>query len=198
MAKKKPYKTLSLEERVQIAYMLNDGRTITEIAKSLERSKSTITREIEKYAVDKPSKKNNCQFYVSHTCQKQNLCNERCGSKKSCRLCKKHRCKELCSDYSEALCDKLCETPYVCNGCDTNNANCRFSRRVYDPAEAHKQATQTKHNKATGYDYTDQELDIINNTISPLILHGQSPYTALVTAKAELSKNNIHISKTTL
>lgn len=198
MAVKKQYKTLSLEERVHIACLLREKKSVTEIGRELGRSASTILREIKNYAVIKESDKNNCQFYMGKTCDIHNLCSKECGSHKACRLCKVHQCNEICPDYSEAFCDRLCESPYVCNGCGHNNSNCRFNKRIYDPSAANKKAGATKHNKATGYDYTDQELDIINGLISPLILNGQSPYAALVTVKADLDENGIHISKSTL
>ncbi len=196
MAKKK-FKTLSLEEGVCIAYMLNNGQTATDIGRDLDRSPSTILREIKNYSVDKPSKKNHCKFHVAKTCTRHHLCDDACNKKKLCRLCPK-QCYTFCEDYKEDTCKKLCEPPYVCNGCEDNNPNCKFTRRIYDPAEADKKAREIKHNKATGYDYTDEELDIINALVSPLILNGQSPYAILVSIKADLDKNGISISKSTL
>ncbi len=192
------YKTLSLEDRVMIAARLKDNRSYTEIGREIGRSSSTVLREIQNYSIDKPTDKNDCQFATAHTCDVHNLCNKACGKRKLCRLCNSIDCKRYCSDYSEAICERLCEPPYVCNGCSSNSTNCRYKRRVYDPSEADKKARETRRTKASGYDYTDEELDFINRLVSPLILNGQSPYAILVSVGPELDKRGIHISKSTL
>ena len=196
MSKKAQYRVLSDIDRATIAVMLNKGASLSAIARETGRSLSTIIREIRNHATVIKSEKNNCQFYFSRSCVQHNACGRHCPNK-LCRKCRA-QCWKTCGDYSEAICDRLCESPYVCNGCPKNNAGCRFNRTVYDPATANKAAYEVRHAKSAGYDYTDDELDFIDRIISPLIKNGLSPYAALKIAEPKLKKKGISLSRSTL
>lgn len=50
--RQKKYKRLSFKERVQIELFIQEGRSKSYISNSLNRSRSTITREINKWVVN--------------------------------------------------------------------------------------------------------------------------------------------------
>ncbi len=199
MSKKTPkHKVLSEGERYNICFLLNEGKTFSEIARTLNRSVSTITREIDGHTVKYKSKKNNCKSYFARTCERKGICDRDCNRRYLCRKCSIGKCWTYCKDYDEKTCDKLLEPPYVCNGCTKNNTNCRYSRVIYDPKIAHEKAVDVRKTKSAGYDYTDEQIEIINALISPQIENGASPFAALVAKKDELARHNISLSKNTL
>ena len=204
MTKKTQYKVLSDNERLKICFMLNEGKSLAEISRALERNASTISREVRAYAISKDSKENTCLYYLTKRCEKRGVCGKS-GCNKLCRSCRpggrgnKILCNETCPDYVEAFCDLLEKPPYVCNACAKRNSQgCHYNHRIYDPDVAKDEAESVRKGKSAGYDYTDDELDIINRTISPLIKRGLSPYAALVASSDSLKNDGISLSKSTL
>lgn len=199
MPKQKQYRVLSYEERIKIALMLNENKKSSEIARELGRSVSTITREIKNYAITEPCKQNDCMEWHSKTCRKHNICGNNNCHKLCCR-CRQKDCRSKCSDYRPALCDRLCDNPpYICNGCEYFKKGCRFERRIYYPSKANMRANEIKIEKSAGYDYTDEELDMINKIMTPLIRdQKQAPYAALIAAMPKLAKAGISLSRSTL
>ena len=109
-----PNKHLTYEERNFIEIGLNNGRNFAQIANDLNKSRTTIMREVQGHKFRKnPSGFNNSK----------NLCKNR-------HECKKFNCtkKEKC--YEEEICLKLTGAPYVCNGCEQKN-KCRKIKYYY-------------------------------------------------------------------
>ncbi len=197
MQKKAAYRVLSTADRAKIQCRLNDGTTMSDIAKELDRSISTITREIDKHKITIESAKNHCLYYFSG-CNKHDVCDNPCFSRK-CSRCHKKNCWEYCEDYTEAYCERLSIPPYVCNGCpEYDKQSCHYNKSFYDAGAADRAASKIKHSKAAGYDYTEAELNTIDDIISPLIKNGHSVYAALVESKDILESKNISLSKSTL
>ncbi len=188
------YKMLSIDERFRIESALNDGKTPNMIAKQLERSPATILREINRHKLMEKSP-NDCYGYLEKTCQKRGVCAKNCTY-----LCKRCRygksCNDICSDYVPAYCDDLQESPYVCNGCDNQNA-CKLTKYYYRANQADKTAIAELRDKRTGFNYTDAEIKIIDKELSPLVKNGQTPYAALLAKQDVLKKKDISISKNT-
>ena len=97
-------KQLDLSKRRVIANGLNNNLTATEIAKSLNCHKSTISREVFKYRYlsfkgdDKPS--------LCSTCSKNISCNlkHRCGRMMCSSKCVGCKSLEICDKYLEIKC----------------------------------------------------------------------------------------------
>jgi len=70
----KKHRRLTLKERIQIETLLNENRSKAYIAKQLNRSRSTISREINKL-VNKPNDKYDVN--LSHWCAKDDYLNKR-------------------------------------------------------------------------------------------------------------------------
>ena len=70
----KKHRRLTLKERVQIETLLNENRSKAYIAKRLKRSRSKITREINKLVVSSNDK---YDAHLSHWCAKDDYLNKR-------------------------------------------------------------------------------------------------------------------------
>ena len=122
-------KHMTLNDRISIQEGLDNGYSIRTIARTINKSPSTVMREIEKHKtvkgkrrpdlLDECALKKDCSIY--HLCQGID-CNSQC------RTCEK--CKSICPNYSPAHCDLIRKSPYVCNGCNKFNI-CMYSRIIY-------------------------------------------------------------------
>ena len=93
-------KHITNAEHIKIETLLSQGFSIRSIADFLEKSPSTISREIQKLSLVKIP--NSCD------CNEYNGCNVKhvCGSKdcnKKCRLC--HLAKKYCEHYNKRSCE---------------------------------------------------------------------------------------------
>ena len=70
----KKHKRLTLKERVQIETLLNENNTKAYIAKRLDRSRSTISREVNKWVQNKYDK---YEAHLAHWCAKDDYLNKR-------------------------------------------------------------------------------------------------------------------------
>ncbi|MDD5865943.1 MAG: IS30 family transposase [bacterium] len=174
-------KKLSYSERVIIERMLNKDMTFSTIANVLERSASTISREILRYRCFTSkatiSSDNDCTHYVS--CQRNRLClspdSHDCYGYR-CKKCPEgFDCRTLCKYYESRHCDMLDKPPYVCSGCPSEKQKqCRKDHAYYTAHRAdsaHKKALKESH---SGIRKTPDELIEIGAIITPLIKKGQS------------------------
>lgn len=167
----KNYKHLSLEERVLIEDRLNFQKSIRSIAKELGKSPSTILREIRNHSVIIKEEFTDC--LNRKDCNYRRLCGKT-DCKKLCSRCS-IPCRKFCTDYVKAFCDKLTESPYVCNGCSNLNL-CRRERNLYRANKAEQFYREELTVSRAGFDITEKELNTINELASPMLKHGLSPY----------------------
>ena len=148
----KPNKHLTYEERNFIEIGLNQGRNFTEIGNDLNKSRTTIMREVLNHKFRKmPSGFNNSG----------NLCKNR-------HECKRFDCtkKEKC--YEEEICDKLIGAPYVCNGCELKN-KCRKIKYYYYAKFANDEYSEKLRESRYGIDLSKEEAYELDKLITPLI-----------------------------
>lgn len=161
-------------ERLQIEQWLKDRISIKQIAMRLNKSPSTISREIRARAISSDKyapcrihnrciKRNSCQIH--YLCSDKPNCTKRCST---CNLCNK-----LCQDYQEQFCYKLSEPPYVCNGCTEEN-QCVLRKKYYLHGKAHETYRKMLVESRTGANITEDELLALDEIVSPLIMRGQS------------------------
>jgi hypothetical protein len=101
-------KHLTLDERTIIQVSLGEGKTLGEIAKTLGKATSTISREVRNHAV---TVRKGAYGYVLNECVHRHHCRENgiCISKpdcvtKNCRFCKE--CNSNCSKFEREVCSK--------------------------------------------------------------------------------------------
>ncbi|MBR3600812.1 MAG: IS30 family transposase [Lachnospiraceae bacterium] len=179
-------KHLTYAKRCKIETLLDEGESMRYIAEKVGCSPSTISREIKKHTLIKKSFSNDC--LNRSNCQKKHACGS-VSCKGRCRKCSK--CKKYCDEYIQALCDML-EERGLCNGCHQLNV-CHFEKKLYKATIADKEYRETLVERRNGFDLTYEQIELINNQVSPLIKKGQSPYHIKQALGNELS-----ISESTL
>lgn len=165
------HKHLTLSDRIFIQQSLNDHLRFNVIAKTLNKDPSTISKEVRRSMEIQPSshyKGNDCKYFDS--CTESKLCNKGCFE--LCRFCNEVNCWEYCSNYEPSVCPGIKTPPYVCNGC-TNVNNCFYEKHFYNAAHAQKLYDTTLTESRKGINMTPDELQKLNELISPLIRSGQ-------------------------
>lgn len=184
-------KHLTLSDRIFIEKSLNEHKHFNEIAQSLCKDPSTISKEIIRYMDDKPIlhyKGNDCIHFNS--CTESRLCSSCCPE--FCRYCNDHDCRWLCNKYEPNRCPGINTPPYVCNGC-VNASDCTFSKQFYIAEKAHAQYMERLHASRQGINVSPQQLQGLNDLISPLIRQGQ-PLSHIYTSH----RSEIPVSRRTL
>ena len=177
---------LTLEERIIIETMLNENQSLKSIARKLERSTSTISREIKVHTVIIPRKTmNNCKN--QYGCVHRHVCSDTCRRK--CKDCA--RCIHHCPDYIPNTCERLLVPPYVCNGCSVQR--CRLERKYYKASSAQRAYKAVLADCRKGFNVTEEQLEMIDKKVSPLLKQGLSPYHV-----AQTIKHDIPVSESTI
>ena len=147
-----PNKHLTYEERNFIEIGLNNGRKFSELAKDLNKNRTTIMREVANHKFRKnPSGFNNSK----------NLCKNR-------YKCKKFDCSKKEKCYEEEICMKLTGAPYVCNGCEQKN-RCRKIKYYYYSKFANDEYNEKLRTSRVGINLSKEEAYDIDKLITPLI-----------------------------
>lgn len=161
-------------ERLQIEQWLKDRISIKQIALKLGKSTSTVSREIRSRAAasDKwaPYRIHN-RCVNRNSCQRHYLCADKPNCTRRCSTC--NLCNELCTDYQEQFCYKLYESPYVCNGC-LDEQQCVLRKKYYLHRKAHEAYRERLVESRAGANITEDELLILDEVVSPLVMRGQS------------------------
>ena len=183
---------LTLEDRINIETALNEGKSLRQIAISLGKSPSSISREVKKHRCLKGRRSDKilpkCANYSE--CTVHGLCPDSRCYKYQCRSCM--ICKTVCPEYVPGKCLKPDEPPYVCNACTKLNS-CTYERFIYVAKYADDVYRDTLTSAREGINQTPEKLQEIDQLISPLIKKGQ-PIAHIYAAHGE----EIGCSRTTL
>jgi IS30 family transposase len=165
---------MTLSERVDIEFLLKNGKSFKEIGKALVRDCTTISKEIRSHLVERKSggwgqAYNACTLRFN--CHKSNLCtNKECLTKK-CKYCA--LCNNFCNSFIEEKCNKLDRPPYVCNGC-IKLKKCTLRKKFYIARDAQSEYEYIRSESRTGIAITEDELKNLDQLLTPLIKKGQS------------------------
>ena len=184
-----PYNRITLQERKSIEQMLKIGTSIYQIAIALNRSPSTITREIKANRTqtslrnwfNKRYPDNNCQNVA--TCNIAHLCKVCNGTIQACRQC--HKCNAVCDAYEPVFCSQRDRSPWCCNGC-LKRHRCHFVKYDYRAKEANLYAEKKLVESRSGLALTDEEIRYLDELITPLLKKAQSPHHIYVNHKDEI------------
>lgn len=188
-------KHLTLNERIVIETMLNEKASFREIAKTLEKNPSSISREIRHHLVFQRIgghylNYNACVNRIS--CSKSNVCST-CHSSRKFKLCRRcSMCNKFCKDFQKYDCPALKKPPYVCNGC-RKRATCSLEKRFYKAQEAHTEYSQVLSESRSGISLSEDELLYLDDFVTPLIKQKQSPHHICST-----NKDTIMVSERTI
>lgn len=173
-------KQLSLSERIIIERMLAQNYTFATIARKLERSASTIAREVKNYRcfINPVSHKGNDCIHF-HSCLRNRVCPDSgvhgCYGYR-CKFCPEGiSCISVCSAYTSSHCSKHDKPPYTCNACDTTKQkSCKYNHAHYTAHRANAAHLKTIRTAHSGIHKSPKELKEMGELIRPLILKGQS------------------------
>ena len=179
---RQPRKHLTLSDRFYIEQELLQGSSFKKIGGMLHKDPTTISKEILRNAKILPGERNrhnpcrNCTLYpecrlrgndAAIHCESSRTCN------KACRYCWNKAIPEICDSYASWQCNRPDRPPYVCNACEHLKKNCPLPKRIYQARFAHRQYERKLTDSRKGINMSPEELQELNDLISPLILKGQ-------------------------
>ena len=108
---------LTHSQRTLIESGLKQRDSFKEIAVSIGKSPSSVSREVLKHRIDSDKGAygritNRCIH--CRNCNRLRVCDANCS--KRCSACTK--CNAVCPNFEEEICERLSLPPYVCNGCE--------------------------------------------------------------------------------
>lgn len=165
-------KHLTALNRTEIEKFLKANFKFYQIAENIQKHPTTISKEILNNRIQRmPSTFNNQTNFCKHkiNCSLKNLCKANCHTE--CRGCVK--CNKICSKYELDICSKLLKPPYVCNPCSMYT-QCRKVKYIYIASEAQKKYEELLISTRQGININNEDLNKLDNLISPLIKQGQS------------------------
>lgn len=154
-------KQLSLSQRNKIEEMLNQRKRKFEIANELDKTQSTIAREINRHKILKPH-----NIYKS-----ENMFN--CKYFINCKVC-----TDKCKIFQPISCKDRDRNIGVCNNC-SKLKTCNLDKYFYFAEKAHEEYKYTLTDSRQGVNLNTSELIELAHLICPLIKKGQSIYTIL-------------------
>ncbi len=177
---------LTLDDRYKIEEGLNEGITLSMIAKQIGKAPSTVSREIQRHRLG-----DNLRFGTSNDCAKRfrcpitNLCDNCDHKSKHCATCRKVDCRRVCSKYYSDTCRFIRSAPHVCNGC-TLLYDCRKQHFYYRASSAHTSYLETLAASREGVSLSREQLFELDSLITPLLFQGQSVAQIYATHKDEI------------
>ena len=183
-------KHLTLSDRIIIERGINNELTFATIARMLDRSPSSISREVKRYRVIIQSNhslgNNDCTKRMS--CLRNKICADApvhgCFLTR-CKSCTDINCNDICPVYESPHCVKLNKPPYVCVGCEQQK-NCQKNHAYYAAHRADTAHHRTVREAHSGIRMNPEELVALGQLIEPLIKKGQSLNHICVTHAAEI------------
>ncbi len=164
------YTQLTLVDRVKIQKGLDDNYSIRKIAKEVNKSASSILREIKRHKLPVgPNSERPTPCVNKKDCTLSGVCGQK-GCHHLCRFC--IDCESMCEFYAPGSCDLIETSPYVCNGCGKKD-NCAYNRVLYIATNAHDIARETLSSSREGINQNPENLEKMNALVSPLLKKGQ-------------------------
>ena len=183
-------KHLTFEERIVIEEQLNKGVSVHKIAKRLDRSDSSVVREIKRNRyLFHTAQKESCEYKYSRACPAEKLCN---GAQKCFRIrcndCDEYCNAQHCYSYTPYICPMLRKSPFVCNGCSENpcRQGAHSPKFKYNARRAQIVYEDKLKESREGITLSSEEMEKLDNLVSPLLLQGQSLKNIINNHKEEI------------
>lgn len=162
--------------RIILEFLLILRFSYRQIADILNCSPSTVQREINNYSEIIPATechRDSCSVYILSGFDD---CSELCGT------C--NQCPHAMGNYKNSTCKYFRSNNYLCNGC-FEFKKCTKIRRIYNAKKAYEESIQRISSSHKGHHLTEEELQRINELVSPLVKNGLSLYH-IVKARPEI------------
>ena len=172
------YKQLTLKERKEIEKGLNRGDSVREIARTIGRSPSTVSREVRENRHIRAFKPRKVACRDKDWCKRVNVCAECLRKGAYCVGCDAKDCRDECPAYAKQnSCDNLNRAPWVCNACRKNRYGCnRANRFVYEASVAQKSSDERRSDSRKGIDMKPERAEVALSYIKDGLSRGLSPY----------------------
>lgn len=172
---------MNQDNRVVIEKGLDASKTLSSIAFELGKDPTTIAKEIKKHRVFQEHNKFNeppFRCALAKDCHRKNVCGSEAFCKRECKRCPK--CHNFCKDYTpfNYHCPKTDKAPYVCNGCP-KRCHCRLDKYYYRAIPAQREYRTVLVESRAGINISEDDLAVLDATVSPLVKNGQSIYMIL-------------------
>ena len=168
-------KHLTLSDRTYIEQELCQGASFRSIANTLSKDPTTISKEVKRNRDIFPENRmclHGCRGCANFSdCREHNVCGNDC-CKYVCRYCHKSNPYKFCLRYIPLFCKKHLKAPYVCNACPKYNS-CYLEKARYTATKAQRKYERTLSKSREGINMTFEELQELNDLVSPLVLKGQ-------------------------
>lgn len=174
-------KHLTLSDRTYIEQELFRGSSFKSIGLALHKDPTTISKEVRKHAIIVDRKRSSsycfrCKHFSTCDVHGGDICISDCKRssycKSICRKCWREHPPRCCTLYVPFTCDRPLKAPYVCNSC-AEEKNCPLNHLIYRANLAQQAYEKTLVKSREGINLTPEELQELNDLISPLILKGQ-------------------------
>lgn len=165
---------LTLTQRMEIEQGLKEGKAYADIARLINKSPGTVSREIARHSKKMDITDSLRVPCVNRPCcHMRNLCNDNCGI--LCKMCSKWgvRCSDYCSRYVPAECQLLLKPPHVCNGCK-KRSYCLIQKVIYSAKYSDDHYRQQLSSCREGINQTPESIQRLDSLVSPLLMKGQS------------------------
>lgn len=165
---------MNLTDRTAIEVGLAKNESFKKIGKIIGRHPVTVAREIKENRTKlQPGFPygNDCKFF--NVCHKRQMCGadpDACNT--DCKRCKGYNCRLNCDRYESAECRITEKPPYVCNTCDYRR-QCKKTKYYYNARYADAAVKRRRSDSRSGPQATDEEIELINQILKPLINKGQ-------------------------
>lgn len=177
---------LTLEDRIIIEVSLKNGESFAEIGRKLEKDPSTISKEVRNHIkIVRNKSYNPCANRAS--CSKIATVCKSCSAqfRYLCKRCVEYRCYELCTDFVELTCQRLKKPPYICDNC-IRRMRCKLERHLYIAKNAQDEYEAMRSESRQGISVSAEELNRIEQIVSPLIKQRQSIHMICVNHADEI------------
>lgn len=168
-------KYMTIEDRKIIEEGLDSKKSFSEISRMLDRSSSTIQREVLRnssisYWIGAYKHFNNC-IYGFHCKHRPKGIQARCRD--GVKLFTGN--EKVCKYFEEKICPKRFKVPYVCNACKDIRF-CVLKKTLYKAEEANKKAKKRISEAREGITLTSEELIELDSILKELVSDkNQSP-----------------------
>ena len=174
---------LTLAERIVIECGIYEKLKLNAIAKKIGKTPESISREIRaNRTVARGDHYSGKDCHFARECKTKGLCRKE-GCNKLCVTCSEYDCRELCTRYDNSPCIKLLKPPYVCNVCERRR-RCKTDRAYYIAQQADAVSKRRYSDSRSKIQTRGEELERLDNLVSPLILKGQ-PLTHIYSEHGE-------------
>ena len=168
------YSRITFKERVRIEAGIYARKPFSRIAEELGRSTSSITREVKqnRIMVKMPYAFGTDCVYPPN-CRKTGLCGDAHCTKR-CWTCTEHDCTQYCDRCVAHTCKKTEKSPFVCDCCSEKNKKaCKYNKYYYIAEKADAKAKKMRSESRGGIRLTPEELQTLDEILSPLVRQGQ-------------------------